>query len=316
MPQKPADARPLPSEANISSTDRLVYVVPEKSLSMRGDDGISLKQLWEILWDGKWVVTGSTMAAAILSIAFALTRTEIYRAEALLAPAETKAAPSIGNQLGGLAALAGVSVGGGDVAEGVATLTSRGFANDFIGEYQLLQVFFAEEWDAEAGKWKSDDPADWPDIRDAVNYFREQMLEVREDRETGLLTVALEWTDPVETSEWVNILVERVNSRLRERALAEAEANVAYLRGEMAQTTIVGLQQSIGRLLESELQKLMLARGNEEFAFRVIDAAETPKYRARPKRTRIVILGTMLGAMFGVFVVILIRVLREDAPKK
>jgi uncharacterized protein involved in exopolysaccharide biosynthesis len=72
----------------------------------------------------------------------------------------------------------------------------------------------------------------------------------------------------------------------------------------------VTLQQSIGRLLESELQKLMLARGNEEFAFRVIDAASPPKERVRPKRALIAVVGTMLGGMLAVLIVFLSHAIR------
>jgi uncharacterized protein involved in exopolysaccharide biosynthesis len=103
----------------------------------------------------------------------------------------------------------------------------------------------------------------------------------------------------------------RLNERLRERALQEAETNVAFLQTELGQTSVVTLQQSIGRLLESELQKLMLARGNEEFAFRVIDAASPPKERVRPKRALIAVVGTMLGGMLAVFGVFLLHAVRS-----
>ncbi len=52
------------------------------------------------------------------------------------------------------------------------------------------------------------------------------------------------------------------------------------------------------------MQKLMLARGNAEFAFRVIDRAEVPKVRTKPRRTLIVVLAMVLGGMFAAFVVL------------
>ena len=66
---------------------------------------------------------------------------------------------------------------------------------------------------------------------------------------------------------------------------------------------MVALQQSIGRLLESELQKLMLARGNDEFAFRIVDSAQAPRVRFKPRRTLIVIGATFLGGMVAVLFV-------------
>jgi tyrosine-protein kinase Etk/Wzc len=92
---------------------------------------------------------------------------------------------------------------------------------------------------------------------------------------------------------------------MRRRALAEAEANVEYLRTELDTTTAVALQQSIGRLLETELQKLMLARGTKDFAFRVIDRAEAPKRRSRPNRPMFVILATLAGGALSVLFVMI-----------
>ena len=117
------------------------------------------------------------------------------------------------------------------------------------------------------------------------------------------MTLAVEWTDPDVAAEWASVLVRRLNDRLRERALLEAETNVSYLQSEMGSTNLVTLQESIGRLLETELQKLMLAKGNEEFAFKILDPAVSPKQRVRPKRALTVIVGTLLGGLLGVFAV-------------
>jgi uncharacterized protein involved in exopolysaccharide biosynthesis len=98
---------------------------------------------------------------------------------------------------------------------------------------------------------------------------------------------------------------------MRQRALVDAQANVGYLREELATTNVVTLQQSIGRLLETELQKLMLARGNEEFSFKVIDFAQTPKRRSSPRRTLIVALAAVLGGMLSVFFVFVRDTIRQ-----
>ena len=140
----------------------------------------------------------------------------------------------------------------------------------------------------------------------------EEILKVSEQRTTGLVTLAVEWTEPEVAADWAGVLVRRLNDRLRERALQEAETNVAYLQSEMGSTTLVTLQESIGRLLESELQKLMLAKGNEEFAFKVLDSAIPPKQRVRPKRALTAVVGTLLGGLLGVFGVLIVHLGRSD----
>jgi uncharacterized protein involved in exopolysaccharide biosynthesis len=313
MNEPPKVAGPSLEPGRDSPGERMVYVIPEQAFGGTANQKVSLRELWEILWRGKWIVFSVTLVFAVGSVTYALLATEWYRAEVLLVPADAQATPSLGGQLGGLAALAGVSVGGGDSIEAIATLQSREFARHFIEDFQLLTVFFADKWDSEQSRWLGHDPKSWPDNRDAVRYFQKNILSVSEDLQTGLVTLAIEWTDPELAAEWADTLVRRLNIKLRERALREAEANVAFLQSELVRTTVIALQQSMGRLLEAELQKLMLARGNEEFAFRVIDSATAPKQRVRPKRALIAILGTILGGMLAISLVFLAHTLRSDA---
>ena len=282
------------------------YLAPEEE--------IRLVELWNIVWAGKWQIIGITFVFAVASVIYALTAKEWYRAEVLLAPAERTDVSSLPGQLGGLAALAGVNVGGGDSVEAIATLLSRDFAGNFITDLNLIPVLFADDWDADNQRWISDDPDAVPDIRDAIRTFHEDILRVDEDRGSGLVTVAVEWTDPDEAAAWASVLVERLNAELRARTLREAEANVAYLQEEMQKTNVVTLQQAVGRLVESELQKLMLARGTKEFAFRIIDPAQPPDRRVRPKRSLIVVVGTFFGGVLSLIWVFLAQALRSPDP--
>ena len=295
--------------------ERVVYVMPRDMMARHAEDEIDLIELWKVVWRRKWQILAIAFLFAAGSVAYALLATEWYRAEVLLAPADERSTTSLGGQLGGLAALAGVSVGGGDSAVAIATLKSREFARAFIEDYELLTLLFADQWDESGQRWRENDPEKWPDIRDAVKYFQENILRVNEDNKTGLVKLAIEWTDAEVAAKWANEIVQRINNKLRERALREAETNVSYLQAELSQTTVVTLQQSISRLLESELQKLMLARGNEEFAFRVIDSAAVPNQRIKPQRALIVVVATFFGGVLGVFFVLLAHAFRSMGRK-
>lgn len=281
---------------------------------MPPEEEVRLVELWNIVWAGKWHIIGITFVFAVASVFYALTAKEWYRAEVLLAPAERTDVSSLPGQLGGLAALAGVTVGGGDSVEAIATLLSRDFAGNFITDQNLIPVLFADDWDADNQRWISDDPEAVPDIRDAIRTFHEDVLRVDEDRGSGLVTVAVEWTDPDQAAAWASLLVERLNAELRARTLREAQANVAYLQEEMQKTNLLTLQQAVGRLVESELQKLMLARGTQEFAFRIIDPAQPPDRRIRPKRSLIVVAATFFGGVLSLIWVFLAQALRSPDP--
>ena len=239
--------------------------------------------LWGLLWQGRWFVIGITGIFIAVGVSYALLAKEKFRAEVIMASSGQRSVPNALNQLGGLAALAGVSIGSNNVAVPVAVLQSRGLAKEFIEEMKIQDELLKD---------KSGDDLD---TRDAVTVFEEDVRAVFEERRTGIVTLTIEWTDPVVAADWANKLVAKLNDRLRRQALEEAERNVSYLRKEMASTDVVSQQQSIGRVLEAEMQKLLLARGNDEFALKILDRATPPKKRSAPKRTVIVLVALILG---------------------
>lgn len=271
-------------------------------------DEITFSELIELVWQRKWLVIGITALFAAGSVAYAVFAQQRWRAETLLIPSEQKGTGLAANlgALGGLAGIAGINLSDDTSSEALATLQSAEFIGAFIQDQNLLPLLFPHQWDADQGQWRGSDQKQWPDSRDGVRLFQRRILGVSEDPGTRLVTVSVEWTDPVVAAQWANALVERLNARTRERALREAERNVAFLRQELAGANVVTLQESVARLLEREMQNMMLARGNPEYSFRVIDRAAPPKWRARPKRILVVILSTVGGGLVAVFVAVLI----------
>jgi uncharacterized protein involved in exopolysaccharide biosynthesis len=271
------------------------------SLPQAYDDGIDLWTLWDTVWSGKWLIIGITSLFAVGGVIYALNAQEWWRADVVLAPADKKALPGALGQLGGLASLAGVNLGGGGDQEPLAVLRSKGFAREFVTEQGLMPVLLKDV--------KSTDGKPL-DIRDALREF-EKVRSVSDDKKTGLVTLGIRWKDPETAANWANLLVKRLNERLRAQALADSQRNVDFLQKEMSATSVVSLQQSMGRVLEGEMQKLMLARGNEEFAFKVIDPATPPKLRDAPKRGLIAVVATLAGGFFGLLAVFLRKAVRE-----
>jgi uncharacterized protein involved in exopolysaccharide biosynthesis len=269
------------------------------------DDEIDLWQLWDTIWSGRWLIIAITSLFTVGGVTYALISQEIYKAEIVLALADKKSGMSGAlSQLSGLASLAGVSVGGGEGSQPLAVLGSKDFAREFITDMNLMPVLF------EGG----DRVKQPPDMREAVAMF-ERVRVIEDDKKNGLVTISVRWRNADTAAIWANELARRVNARLRAEALQEAERNVAYLQKEMAATSVVSLQQSMGRVLEGEMQKLMLARGNEQFAFKVIDPATPPKVRESPKRAQVSILAALVGCFLGVLLVFLRQALRNRPPR-
>jgi LPS O-antigen subunit length determinant protein (WzzB/FepE family) len=272
------------------------------------EDQLDLAGITYALWRGKWKIAATAFLFTALAVAYALTATQWWSAEVWMAPSEEQNTRNLSNQiagsLGGLVGnLAGISVGGGSNAEPLAVLQSRGFIREFIEQNELL--------DEIAAVGKLGDEAGNVDIRSAVDFFRDRALDVEENRTTRIVVMHVEWTDPDTAAAWANALVRQLNERMRERALQQADSSVNYLKRELEHSNVLTLQQSVGRLLEQQLQKAMLARVNDEFAFRVLDSAQPPNYRSAPRRRQIVMFAFIFGAFLSSFAVALQWALRD-----
>ena len=281
----------------------------EKAVTPGNDDQLSLIALAQTIWSGRWLAVTITAIFTLGGVAYALLAPEWYRAEVILAPAEQQsfaggALAGLPASLGGLASLAGISLPNPGPQQPVAVLRSRSFAREFIEANGLMPDILNEI--------SSRKPLD---IRDAVRFFDTRVRAVSENTRTSLVTLSVRWRDPETAAAWANGLAKLLNDRLRQRASDEAERNVNYLKKEMSSTVLVSLQQSLGSILEAEMQKLMLARGNEEFAFKVIDEAVAPKRRDSPQRVLVVAVAFFAGAILSVLVLLVRGALRSAVQK-
>jgi LPS O-antigen subunit length determinant protein (WzzB/FepE family) len=285
------------------------------AIASEAEEAVDVWSLARVLWHAKWTVIGVAALFAFGAFAYSLLATKWWRVEVLLAPVEPKQNAALGGQLGGLAGLAGLAglnIGGSGSQEPLAILRSRDFSRSFISDNDLIPVLFASEWDAVRKTWKETDPQEVPDLHDAVKFFQESVLDVTQDRQTKLVKLTIEWTDPEMAAQWAAALSEHINTRMRTRAVDQAEKNIAYLQSEFAKTDILPLREAIGRMMESELQVLMLARGSTEYAFRTLEPAVAPKLPVRPRPMVLVLLGAALGVVVGVALVLIRLVWRNS----
>jgi uncharacterized protein involved in exopolysaccharide biosynthesis len=262
------------------------------------EDGLDLIALWRMGWESKYFILLFSVSFGLAALSVALTATWVYRAEAVVAEvrdSNMSGAASLMNQLGGLASLTGINVSGSNDAgrEAQAILQSRHLVELFIQREDLLPVLNKDS-PKPLTLWK------------AVRGFRESVLKIREDRRTGLTTIAIEWRDPVVAANWVNKFVACANEVLRTRALNDASRNIEYLNKQIAKTNAVEVQRVMYNLIEQETKTLMLANARVEYAFTLVDPAVAPEVRIRPQRTFIVVTGTMIGTIIG-FAVVYVR---------
>jgi uncharacterized protein involved in exopolysaccharide biosynthesis len=248
---------------------------------------IGFRELFIEAWISRWAVLSITMAFAVVGIVAGFLIPKQYRAEILITPTDSPTGSSgglgsIASQYGALASLAGISVSGkNSKAEAIAVLQSELITEAYVRDNNLLPVLYFNSWDQGSGTWKSTDPQKIPTLWKANRYFK-SIREVKEDRQTGLVTMRITWRDAAQAAKWANDLVRITNKYLRDKAIKESEENIAYLNEQALKTNVIEVKTAIYSLLKEEVNKQMIARGREEYALKVLDPARPPEVRSSP----------------------------------
>ncbi|MDQ6989082.1 MAG: GNVR domain-containing protein [Mariprofundaceae bacterium] len=273
------------------------------------EDEIDLLAYGKLLWQHRKLIVLVPLMVSILVAGLTLVMPNIYKSEVLLAQVgnedEQAGLSSMLGGLGGLASMAGVSLGGGGtVEENLAVLKSRAFIWKFVQDEKLMPVLFEDAWDAEQQRWIAEDKDDQPSLWAAWRLLVEDgVISTGVDKESGLVNLAVEWRDAELAALWASKLVKRLNSHLRNQAIELSHKKLTYLKKELMATRIAENRQALFALISAEQKQAMLANTQQDFAFRVIDAAAVPDKKIKPKRALLVIVaGFVVGFMCIVFV--------------
>ena len=300
------------------------------------DDEIDLKELFGVLWTGKILIVAITAVFAIGSVLVALSIPNQYKATALLAPAQADGGglSSALGQLGGLASLAGVSIGEGSSSESQIAqeiMKSWSFVESFIADNDLeVEVYAAKGWSKSSGELKIDDDvydidaqewlledAETGEVRPPTSWQLFQrfnaMTSVSQDKQSGLVSVSIEYYSPVIAKEWLDLYVAAINEHMQTRQVAKVTSNIRYLEAQIAKTSIAEMREVFYTIIEEQTKNKMVAEASPDYAFVAVSPSMVPEETSKPRRALICVLGTLLGGMLGVVIVLIRHYARSEA---
>ena len=284
--------------------------------STTGDAG--LLEIFRFFLRHFWMIFGLSFVLGILAYVASAYMTPVYRSEVLLVPVEESGGGSISSLLssfGGLGQLAGL--GGSRTSrkdEALAVLRSRAFVSAFIAANDGLAVIYPKSWDAKANTWKSStNPV--PSDQSTYIFFTESVLGVAENKDTGTISVMIDLKDRFAAAKWANSIVGLLNEKVREHVSEEAQKSMSYLSGELDKASSVELRQVIHRLIEAQIETIMLANVRKDFVFRVIDPAvvQDADYYVSPRRALLAFLGLVIGGFLGLSISLVRDTMRAAA---
>jgi uncharacterized protein involved in exopolysaccharide biosynthesis len=283
---------------------------------------VSLRDLVALIWARRWFVLSITILATLAAGLATRVIDKRYLATTTLSPATSTGSQlgtlgSLASQFGGIASLAGISLpGNSKKSESLAILQSEALTEDYIRKNDLLPILYEKQWDPQARKWKETNPKKMPTLWKANQMFKGAIRGVSTDSKTDLITLTVTWKDPELAAKWANGLVRMANEYARDRVVAESERNIAYLIEQASKTDALGVKQAIYSILQSEINKEMLARGNNEYALKVLDPAFTPERPSSPKLALWLIMGFFGGLFSALFIVFVQNAWRSGNVKQ
>ncbi len=282
------------------------YLVPAYPINQ---DEFSLDDLWQIFYSNIRIFLITTALIIFLSVIYALILPPMYQSQVMMVNSDENDRVSqlsgIANQFGGLASLAGINLGssgGNEVLTSISILQSRSFIIEFINDNNLKPLLFEDQYDQKNESWEDGvAPSDW----DAHEMFSSLYTVDYEEFGSPVITLSLEWYDPLLAAKWANLLVDKLNEYTKTKAIEDSEKSIKFLEMELSNTSNTNSKQILFQMIEQQMNTKMLANSSDEFEFRIIDRAVPAQEKHKPKRRVIVLLGAILGISFSLILILI-----------
>ena len=283
------------------------------------EDEIDLRELFAVIWKNRWKIFLFSFIITNLTIAYTLTKPNIYKSEIILIPQEQKS-PSMGG-LGALAGLAGVDVGG----SGVSALSNMNLIlKDFNFQMQIIRKFHLIKEFENTDNFIYPFGLKFEKSLDENSTLAEQefsvykklinIISVSEDKKSGVITISAELEDRFLAKKLVDIYLKAITSHLRILDMKDIDSKLSFYETAVSETENIELQSQLTQLMSSLIQKKVLANASEFYIVKKIVDSRVPEIveKTKPKRSLIIIVAFITSIILAIFLVFFIEFLKGD----
>lgn len=297
----------------------------DKEYSDHFNNELDLKLFFNILLQGKWIIISVTTFVSILGLIFSLSLPNVYQSKALLVSVNSSA--DIPAAYSSLAGLAGISFPANSTennsSKAKVKMTSLSFfENNIMKNIYLPDLMAFQSWnhksntvtydenlfDSTNGTWireYSYPKQQIPTPQESFKVFISKHISVRENVQTGFITLSIKHQSPFIAKEWTNLIVDEINSFYRKKDKLESERAVSYLKQQISITSLSEVKEALAMLLQEEIKKLTLIEANDFYVFDYINPPAVMEKKLEPNRALICILISLIGGILGIFIVLI-----------
>jgi LPS O-antigen subunit length determinant protein (WzzB/FepE family) len=307
--------------------------LPTNQLNHNHGDELDLQELFYVLLDKIFYIGAITFIFSMISIIYALMLPNIYQSQAMMMSTDDNDSMSgLLGQYSGMASLAGVSLLSEPTSksqEAIARIKSfEFFSNYFLPQIKLENLMGVEKWDQESNTliYNEDDfnseSSQWirkvspplstiPSSQEAYKKYL-KIMRIVEDKKTSFVTLSVEHESPFVAQQWVQIIMDQIDQVMRELDRKEASKSVEYLNSIAPTVNYEEIKQALSSLQQEQMKQLMVIEANDNYIFKVLDSPIVSEVKAKPKRSLIVILGSLLGTILSSLGVLIFHYRRKS----
>ena len=250
-----------------------------------------------LLWSEKLKIVSVTFLFFVSALSFSVFLPNMYLSSAILKVVEAKGnnsdLSSITSRYGGIASMAGISL--------PSTNSDGNFVVETIKSKDFLQHLLRFE---DVENKLIDTNKSNQSFLDIYGTY-EEALSIFIEKDTSFINLSFLHRDPVFASNFLKLIVTEINAITRSKDLKEAEDALQFLQEQIALTEKSSTRQAINMLIENELKTKMFVNIRNDYVVTYIDTPYVPESRYSPKRSLICMIGSMIGLLFSVLVVLL-----------
>lgn len=294
---------------------------------LESDDasGLDVARIARQIWEGRLTVIVVTAVVTLLTILYLHTQVFSYSATMTLVPTQGQNQSGSGaSQLGGLAAMAGISLGSAQTTSPFTiytdALTTRDVADEIIRrDPRVLQRFFKYEWNDQTGRFEEPGglrhaiagivkpvlglPVNhWtpPGGADLQAYIVEAVRPVV-DPKRPVITMTYFNPDPRFAAYFLDLVHQSTDTVLRRMTLDRSSKYAKYLEDKLTTAQSADLKQVLAQSLSQQETLLMMSSSNTYFAAQPLGVPVVSMFPVQPRGSVILVAGVIAGLVLGCF---------------
>lgn len=286
------------------------------------EDEIDLRELFATIWKGRIFIAVFVSVVVVLTLIYALAKPNVYESKTILLSQEQSGGMKLGG-LGGLAAMAGVDIGGssgGDISpveHMKIILSDYEFQAYMIEKYDLKSKMIHANENLQFAfgfsgiydlfhSTPNEEDIDEIELVDVVEFYQE-LIVMDSDDKVGTVTMRVEHENRYFAKEILELFLQETTQYYRTYDMQEVEKKIRYYDQALSQTSDIQLKTQLSELVSSLVQKRVLSQASKYYMFKQITKPRVAhiKEKTAPKRALILVVSLVTATILAIFALFL-----------